>query len=220
MHHEPPARGLVICLAGPDGSGKSTLARLLAKTLESRGYRVTIAWMRGTHTLASLVARLLSRFEALRGDCNPYYGICIPRGSEKLWAYLELASIIPVVASRIVLPRIRGRIVIAERSLVDFLAWLVLTLRDESLLGSLAARIILASALRLCDRLVYIRADEHILLERRRGSSEEKIIPAELRIYDKLAEALGVGFIDTGRSSIDECLAQLQGIVGLDGGER
>ncbi|MGB9622287.1 MAG: AAA family ATPase, partial [Candidatus Bathyarchaeia archaeon] len=47
----------LICLFGPDGSGKSTLARALTKRLSDENFRVKLSWMRGTHTLASLVAR-------------------------------------------------------------------------------------------------------------------------------------------------------------------
>jgi len=62
-----------------DGSGKTTLARILAKRLKENGLRVRISWMRGSHTLASLVARLLSRFNVFMGCDNPYYKMNIPR---------------------------------------------------------------------------------------------------------------------------------------------
>jgi len=65
----------LICLFGSDGSGKTTLAKALARELEDHGFNVRISWMRGTHTLASPLARFLSRFTLFRESDNPYYGI-------------------------------------------------------------------------------------------------------------------------------------------------
>jgi len=70
---------LALCLFGPDGSGKSTLANHVAGWFRGRGFCVAVVWLRGTHTLASIFARLLARFSRFRGPCNPYYWICVPR---------------------------------------------------------------------------------------------------------------------------------------------
>lgn len=64
---------------------QATLAKALARGLENQGLKVKISWMRGTHTLASLLAKFLSRFSAFRGSDNPYYGIRIPKGFRRLW---------------------------------------------------------------------------------------------------------------------------------------
>lgn len=212
--------GCVMCFCGPDGSGKTTLARALAVYLRSRRRRLRISWLRGTHTLSSLVARFVGRFELFRGMCNPYYGICIPRELRCLWLWLELVSILPIVLIRMAVPRILGYIVVAERSLVDFLVWLILTLRWGGAVRSLVARIVLALSTSLCSYVIYVRAEERVLLLRRRGSAEEFLIPVELRIYDALARALDLPCVDTTSRSVYESVAEVLRIIGDGRGER
>lgn len=198
--------GRVLCFFGADGSGKSTLARLVALHFSLKGYRVGVSWLRGTHTLASLLARFLSRFETLRGPCNPYYSICIPGKLRSLWLLLELVSVLSVVLWRFMLRRRLLDLVVAERSPVDFLVWLILTLRSTEVASSIVGRVVLALSLRVCDGLVYVRADRGVLVERRKGESEEALIPVQLAIYDGVASALGVDTVDTTSSSIRDSL--------------
>jgi energy-coupling factor transporter ATP-binding protein EcfA2 len=203
--------GRVLCFFGADGSGKSTLARLVALHLSLKGYRVGVSWLRGTHTLASLLARFLSRFETLRGPCNPYYNICVPGKLRSLWLSLELISVLPVVLWRFVLRRRLLNLVVAERSPVDFLVWLILTLRSTGVAGGIVGRVVLALSLRACDDMVYVRADRGVLAERRRGEREEALIPVQLAIYDRVASALKVDTIDTTSSSINDSLGGAEG---------
>ena len=160
--------------------------------------------MRGTHTLASLLARFLSRFSAFKGFCNPYYMICVPRRLQPLWLWIELASLLPVVLARMVIPSARGRVVVAERSPIDFLVWLAITLGRVDAVKSFVGRVAISLALSTCKRIVYVRADESTLMRRRRGSPEKRFIPIELRIYDTIAKALGVYTVDTTNRRVNE----------------
>ena len=137
-----------MCFFGPDGSSKTTLAKALVRELEDRGFNVRILWMRGTHTLASLLARLLSKFSSFRGFDNPYYGISIPKNVKRIWQLIEFVSVLPVLLIRFILPRLLGYIVIAERYLPDFLVWVMLTTRDIGYLRSLEAKFILALSMK------------------------------------------------------------------------
>ena len=125
---------MLICFFGPDGSGKSTITKGLAKRLDCEGIRAKLSWMRGTHTLASLLARFLSRFAPFRGSDNPYYGISIPNSARRIWQLLEFISALPILLVRFVLPSLLGYVVIAERYLPGFLVWVSLTTRDEDYL--------------------------------------------------------------------------------------
>jgi len=208
--------GRVVCLFGADGSGKTTIARFVSAYLRRKGISVQIAWLRGTHTLASIIARFLSTFPAFRGPCNPYYSICIPKKLRRIWIWLELISILPVVLMRLVLPRILGKTVIAERSPLDLLVWLTITLQWSGTLRSLVIPIVVSLARSLCDRLVYVRASELTLLARRRGCREESVIPLELHLYDALARALGTPCIDTTNRPVSESVVEVLKILGWE----
>ena len=134
---------MTICLFGPDGSGKSTLANHIAGWFRGRGFCVVVVWLRGTHTLASIFARFLARFSRFRGPCNPYYWICVPRVLRWLWVWVEFFSILPIVFFRFVVPRFLGCVVVAERCLVDFLVWLMVSLRWFGVVGCFVGRVVL-----------------------------------------------------------------------------
>lgn len=206
--------GLILCLFGADGSGKTTIARHLSAYLSSRGVNNIVVWMRGTHTFAAVLARFLARFDVFRGRCNPYYNICIPRRMRSLWMLIELISVIPIIVLRFALPKLLGRVVIAERSPIDFLLWLVTTVGREGFVWKFIANVTIALARSLCDVVVYVRADERVLITRKRGSKEVWLIPVQLRVYDGLAKALGVSCIDTSRKSVSEVVAEVLKLVG------
>ena len=87
----------IICFFGPNGSGKSTLAKALAREFEYRRFRTLVSWMRGTHTLASMLARFLSKFATFKGSDNPYYGISIPNNAKRVWQLIEFISVLPIL---------------------------------------------------------------------------------------------------------------------------
>ncbi|MGC9227642.1 thymidylate kinase [Caldivirga sp.] len=199
------ARRSLICLYGPDGAGKSTLAKGLAGELGG-----VVSWMRGTHTFASLVARLLARFSVMRvgNRRNPYYGITVPNSLKPLWWFLEFASILPVWLLRYVLPSLR-RTVVGDRGLVDFLVWVSLT-TGLGFLRSIYGRATLALASRCVN--VYVTAGLSIILSRRSGDEEEWIIE-QLAVYNALAKALNSPTVDTSGVSIEESRGRLRGII-------
>lgn len=205
-----------VCFFGPDGSGKSTVARGLFYVFQGRGFRVRVVWMRGSHTLASLLARLLSRFQVFRGVCNPYYRVCIPGRLKPLWVWIEFFSALPVVLLRFVLPGLAGYTVIGERSLLDFLVWLIVTLRDPCIPRSLPGKAILSIAYSLSDNPIYIYADLQTLLARRRGSVETPLIPVQLRVYGKLAETLRTPALNTSSHTVAESVKKILRILNLE----
>jgi len=198
----------LICLFGPDGSGKSTLAKALAYFLKRKGLRVTISWMRGTHTLASILARLLSKFRTFQGPCNPYYHICIPPSLKTLWVWIEFYSMLPILFLRFMLPRVFGYLVVAERGLIDFLVWITMTTRQPRVLTSIIGRFTVALA-RKTSTNIYIRADLKTLRKRRQTLPETPSLSIQLKIYDAIAKAYEITTVDTSNISVAESIKQI-----------
>jgi len=207
--------GSMVCLFGADGSGKTTLSKHVASYLNGSGVSATVVWMRGTHTLASILARFLNHFNTFRGPCNPYYSICVPPRLGRLWVWVEFLSILPVILSRFILPKFSRDVVIAERSLIDFLIWLIITLRWGGVVRSFVGKVISSLTYSLCDELIYVRADLSTLMSRRRGSGEERLIPAELGVYDAIAEALNAKCVDTSGKPVYESVKEVLSLVGV-----
>jgi len=194
----------LICFFGPDGSGKTTLAKALARELDDRSFNVRISWMRGTHTLASMLARFLSKFTTFRGSDNPYYGISIPNHMKRLWQLMEFLSVLPILLVRFMLPSFLGYTVIAERYIPDFLVWVVIITDDPNYLSSISARFLLALALRAKVK-IYVKADFQKLIERRMDMNPSFIMK-QLILYEKLAECMDSLTLDTTNRSVNESM--------------
>jgi thymidylate kinase len=204
----------LICFFGPDGSGKTTMAKALARKLEDYCFNVRISWMRGTHTLASLLARFLSRFATFRGSDNPYYGVSILNSAKRVWQLIEFISVLPILLTRFMLPSLLGYTVIAERYVPDFLVWVSLTTRDECYLGRLEARFMLALSMK-ADARVYVTASEVELARRRSGEVDQKFLSRQIKLYDRLAKLIKAYKIDTTGRSVEETLDSLLSLVQL-----
>jgi thymidylate kinase len=176
-----------ICLFGPDGSGKTTVAKILVACLRRRGVRARISWMRGTHTAASLLARLLRRL-GLKGASNPYYGIDVPPALYRLWWALEFLSALPVWIARYAIPRH----VVGDRCLVDLVVWVAAT-TNVRFLRTVWARAALALARR--HTLVYLHADPKTAESRRAGPRPPNP-PLTYALYRALARAIEAITID------------------------
>ena len=197
----------IISFFGPDGSGKSTLARKLLEILMTRRINARVCWMRGTHTLASVIARfLLVKHESFQGSSNPYLTMRVPLGMRRIWQLLEFASALPTVLFRFVLPSFLGLYVIAERYVLDFIVWVSIITDDNNYARNLEARFFIALASKAYTN-IYVTAALGELL--RRSKMDRKLLSAQLNLYDGIASALGTYTVDTTLKSVDESLGEL-----------
>jgi len=65
--------------------------------------------------LASMSARLVSKFSIFRGPNNPYYHIIIPKSLRRFWQFLEFISLLSIVFVKFLVPSFLGYLVIAKK---------------------------------------------------------------------------------------------------------
>jgi thymidylate kinase len=192
-----------IVLSGADGSGKTTTAKLLASYLSIHG-STHIHWFRGSHLLASALAKFLSRFSSLRGFCNPYYHLCIPRKLRQLWVHIEFWSLIPHVIVRFLLKQFY-KFLICDRGFLDFVTWILVTLNYPSFLNSVYGKFLLKLAFR--EGSIYLYADIETLSKR--ADVPRELVAKELAIYSVLAKYFAKCSVDTGRSRPVRAVAEV-----------
>ena len=229
----------VIAFFGPDGAGKSTQAELLVNFLKARGIKVKRAWVRSVHTFAYLIWRLLYRLNLCRDKSGiplkghfrfavPYlnespYGAVSPitmsppilRGtiSRFIWSFIEILSIIPVVVLQVYVPLLLGRMVVAERFVVDSIASIAYFLNDESFAESWRAKFLL----RLVPRgtiFVFIDVDyETIFTRRGELSGPREYTDFHRAVYCRLAREVMASRVDTSKDSAQEAHQKILGYV-------
>lgn len=205
-----------VCLFGPDGSGKTTLARMLKDFMQAHGVRATTTWVRGTHTIASLIARVYRAAlgnKVIKSGCNPYYSVCVRGHSKHVWSLLEVIGVSPLIIARFILASRIYDLVIAERSPPDFIVWLFLTFGGEPP-PALALSYALSVTSKVCDKVVYVTADPKALMRRRPEDTPRILL--SLSIYEALAKFLGAPTIDTTTKTPEESLAELLEVIDRD----
>ncbi|XHH08913.1 MAG: thymidylate kinase [Candidatus Bathyarchaeia archaeon] len=201
----------IICFFGSDGSGKTTLSRFLAERLKDDEFKVKLSWMRGTHTLASVLALFFSKCKVFQGSDNPYYKIAVPKPLRRLWQLIEFVSMLPVLLAKFLLPNAFGYTVIAERYLLDFVAWVATTTNNQGYLKSLDAHFLIALTFKATVR-VYVTADFSELV-RRRADTSPVFIRNQQKLYCKLATAVDAYTLDTTNKSVNESAVMLFAFV-------
>lgn len=194
---------------GPDGTGKTTQARLLREYLKAQGHRTRIAWMRGRHSFAFILAKFLERlgyYRLVKLPSGVVYKVSDPMLIPKLkviWGFIEFASILPWIIQRVYLPIFFGYTVIAERYVVDTVVYLGYWLGHDFLNGFLAK--VLLNLIPRSSLLIHLDAETQTLLERSQNDVVTKdYIVFQRRIYRILAKRLKATTIDTSKSSIEE----------------
>jgi len=192
----------LILFAGPEGSGKTTLGLHLKRIFENNGYKVKVVRIRGTHTLAYLLAMFFKKVLKFHGEDLHYYKVWIPEHLEKFWLLVEFISAIPLILLYYYLYRV-SYVVISERSLVDLVAWILGGLKSKKdVVESPFFRIMLIFASKY--KPFYITANINDLIKRK--SCEKDLILNLITYYEMLHKILELKCINTSKYTIKECL--------------
>ncbi len=159
----------IIAFYGPDGAGKTTTAILVARLLSMRDYRVSIIRLREHHLLMYLLIRFLQRTGLLPKTCSlrelDYKFISLIRKSLKVIIFLEWINAIAWIILNVGLRKMLGYVIVAERSIPDFIVSLRMlslnTLNRDSLLIKILDNITYKT------KSIYLYARPNILLKRK-----------------------------------------------------
>jgi thymidylate kinase len=200
----------VIIFSGPDGAGKSTQVKLLVQYLKEKNIKVRTSWIRALHSIALPISRLLIRMGFCRIVSNPYgssYRVIDLKKVpilRKLWPYLEIFSMLPLVLLRVVIPSSLGYVVVSERFSLDSIASIAWLTEDQAFVNSRTARFLLGLIKpKYC--LINLDCDYSTLCQRRGIYTEpQKFIEIQKQVYSELAPRLQYWELNTARNSLQD----------------
>jgi len=196
-----------IVFFGSDSAGKSTQARLLKGYLKSHGRPTRIAWLRGRHSLAFVIAKFFAKlgyYRVVKVPSGVTYRVfdpgLLPR-FQRFWGAIEFLSVLPWIILRTYLPRNLGYTVVAERYVVDTVVYLSYWLGYDFLRSFLAK--VLLNFIPKGSVLIHLDAKTQDLLERlkriRYDIATQDYIVFQQRAYRILSKMLKATTIDTSR---------------------
>lgn len=211
----------VIVFFGPDGTGKSTQAQLLIGYLKSHGRRTRIAWLRGRHSLAFVIAKFFTKlgyYRIVKVPSGVVYRVFDPGLLPKLqrfWGVIEFLSVLPWIILRIYLPRVLGYTVVAERYVVDTVVYISYWLGYDFLRSFLAK--VLLNFIPKGSILIHLDAETQDLLERlkriRYDIATQDYIVFQQRVYRVISKTMKATTIDTSRYSIEETFQRIVNLL-------
>ncbi len=169
-----------------------------------------MVWIKSYHTLAYVISKIYARLSPSCVTLNPSGTIIRVNAlsgnsiSRWIWAWIEFISLLPWVLLKVHLPLLLGRIVIAERYLIDSITSIAYTLNDPDFASSLVARLML----RLIPKnpiLIYLNLNYRDVKNRRGDMADaEDFIEFQKSMYDKLSRYLRATNIDTTLRGVEE----------------
>jgi thymidylate kinase len=194
-----------IIFFGSDGTGKTTQANILVGKLRGRGIRTKKTWIRGRHTLAFIVSKVLQKLNQER-PVTPdryYLWFLLDTGETirtRVWSLLEFVSVVPLVIYRMYVPLLLGYRVVAERYVVDtviFNQYYVGHSFDSY--GRILMRMVPKNSL-----FIHLDGSERDILRRRsEDGTPLAFVEYQLRNYRSLASTLHALTINTSLNDIE-----------------
>lgn len=199
----------MIVFFGPDGVGKSTQVQLLMRHLRSQKCPAVYIWIRGRHTIALVLANFLMKlgyYRIVKVPSGVVYRIFDPLlipGLKNLWGVIEFISVLPLIIIRGYMPRFFGRVIVAERYVVDTVVFLGYWFGHDFLQSRLAR--ILLRFIPQGSVLIHLDADTQTLIKRLRyDTATMDFLVFQTKAYRMLAKTLGAATIDTSEYNINE----------------
>ena len=183
----------LIYIFGADGTGKTSVCQELSRHLESKGYKVSIQWMRFNHFLAKIVnavGRLLGLSYRETYDDGTVIGYHDYYKSPLLSFIFTLATVIDSFIAgliRVIMPLYcRNHIMILDRYIYDVLVDVAIDTGDENIFTKWPAK---ALKLILPKKAVSIllTLEPELALERRSVLKWDKTLTKRMRYYNELA---------------------------------
>lgn len=226
---------------GPDGAGKSTHVDILVNVVCQQGIQVQKCWVRAHHTLAFVLWKFFVKIGFYRIIINPFG----PPGKlpavdrngllRFFWSVVELLGVLPVLL-RVRYSLWRGRVLVAERYVLDTVVTIAFFLDDLNFLGSRISRLLL----RFIPKdavFIFLDADYETIFQRRaplftkmhsqktkRNYGATPRCPVEPRVfidfqrtaYKILAKYFDPLVIDTSNHSIEETSVMILHYLGFN----
>jgi len=206
----------LIYFFGPDGTGKTTHAELVSSYLKRKDVRALRATVKQHHTISYLLLKLFRPKDKDYLMLN-YFGFdsALKKRIRKPWKMLELFSLMPAVAYRVLLPSLMGFTVVCDRYVIDTLAVLSYFLDDRGLMFGYTARLLM----RLIPKkalLIQLDADTGRILSRKQDEPlTEELVNYYRSAYRSLVLAfdLPVTTVDTTNSSVESIQKSILALI-------
>lgn len=199
-------RAFFIHFFGADGTGKTTQGRMLSKYMKKKGIKNKLVRIRSGRTLASILYEFFKKFDSnlveLGGD-GRVIRINSLRTSfdKKIWCSIEFLSILPMLLRSVFIPMALGKIIIAERYMIDAVATIAYIINDPSWSEHFLAKLLLKFIPR---NSIFILLDANYKdIAERKGSSVDpkEYIEFQRRTYIAFAKTTDAVIIDTSTRS-------------------
>lgn len=202
-------RPLFIHFFGADGVGKTTQGRMLVHRLKKMGVDTKLVRIRSGRTFASLVYQFLKWLKSDQiqlGEDGRVIRIYLMKGNphRQIWCLLEFMSMIPWLLRGVFIPLSVGRVVVAERYIIDAIATLAYLVDNPVWPRSYLAKTMLRF---IPNNTIFIHLDApYSVIAERKGSSIDprSYIEFQRKTYNDFARALGAFTIDTTSLSVPD----------------